>query len=232
MPVSNITTTSIGRPLHSLSARLFFYLSIRLFSRWPPVIVFMDAGTYLRSENVTYAILTERRVNIHRSATLDEGELIWISRIGMRAMALGSRWPSSVNGRGTKGGRESEGVTGSWWLEIGPGSRSNGCRACKHPSNDWPNRNLHNTWRSAARLLPSAALRREERPSVSVKPPNFLGLGSGQEFPVVIELSVSSVRDSTCWLAKLCKAACRTPDRPCRRYCLSTAAHADMHWRA
>lgn len=36
------------------------------------------------------------------------------------------------------------------------------------------------------------------RPSVSVKPPNFLGLGSGQEFPVVIELSVSSVRDSTC----------------------------------
>lgn len=35
-------------------------------------------------------------------------------------------------------------------------------------------------------------------PSVSVKPPNFLGLGSDQEFPVVIELSVSSVRDSTC----------------------------------
>ncbi|EZA49738.1 CUGBP Elav-like family member [Ooceraea biroi] len=35
-------------------------------------------------------------------------------------------------------------------------------------------------------------------PSVSVKPPNFPGLGSDQEFPVVIELSVSSVRDSTC----------------------------------
>ncbi|KYM80623.1 hypothetical protein ALC53_08961 [Atta colombica] len=79
-----------------------------------------------------------------------------------------------------------------------PCSRSNGCRACKHPSNDWPNRNLHNTWRSAACLLLSAALWREERPSVSVKPPNFLGLGSDQEFPVVIELSVSSVRDSTC----------------------------------
>ncbi|KYQ54089.1 CUGBP Elav-like family member 3 [Trachymyrmex zeteki] len=101
-----------------------------------------------------------------------------------------SRWPSSVNGSGMRG--LLEGITGSWWLEIGPGSRSNGCRACKHPSNDWPNRNLHNTWRSAARLLLSAALWGEERPSVSVKPPNFLGLGSDQEFPVVIELSGAS----------------------------------------
>ncbi|KYN10348.1 CUGBP Elav-like family member 4 [Trachymyrmex cornetzi] len=101
-----------------------------------------------------------------------------------------SRWPSSVNGRGARGWLV--GITGSWWLEIGPCSRSNGCRACKHPSNDWPNRNLHNTWRSAARLLLSAALWREERPSVSVKPPNFLGLGSDQEFPVVIELSGAS----------------------------------------
>ncbi|EGI58043.1 CUG-BP- and ETR-3-like factor 4 [Acromyrmex echinatior] len=97
-----------------------------------------------------------------------------------------SRWPSSVNGRGVRG--LLVGITGSWWLEIGPCSRSNGCRTCKHPSNDWPNRNLHNTWRSSINALLSC----------SVKPPNFLGLGSDQEFPVVIELSVSSVRDSTC----------------------------------
>jgi len=42
-----------------------------------------------------------------------------------------------------------------WWLKIGPGGRRDGCRACKHPGNDWPNRNLHNTWRSATRLSPS-----------------------------------------------------------------------------
>lgn len=119
------------------------------------------------------------------------------------------------------GGREG----GDWRLEIGPGSRSNGCRACKHPSNDWPNRNLHNTWRSATRL--SLRSPRRELPSVSVKPPNFLGLGSDQEFPVVIELSVSSVQDFTCWLAKLCKAACRTP-----RSSLSALLPIDRRWHA
>lgn len=59
-------------------------------------------------------------------------------------------------------------------------------------SNDRPNRNLHNTWRSVG------------HPPPLVKPPNFLSLGSWtQEFLVVIELSVSFGRDSTCWLAKV-----------------------------
>ncbi|KAK1137028.1 hypothetical protein K0M31_001556 [Melipona bicolor] len=34
-----------------------------------------------------------------------------------------------------------------------------------------------------------------ESPMASIKPPNFLSLGSEQEFPVVIELSVSFVRE-------------------------------------
>lgn len=49
-----------------------------------------------------------------------------------------------------------------------------------------------------ARFASFSAALGEERPSVSVKPPNFLGLGSDEEFPVVIELSVSFVQDSTC----------------------------------
>ncbi|KYM96202.1 CUGBP Elav-like family member 4, partial [Cyphomyrmex costatus] len=126
-----------------------------------------EALAAINSLHGSQTMPVKRRVNIHRSA-------------GRRGADMNIE------------DRDAEGITGSWWLEIGPGSRSNGCRACKHPSNDWPNRNLHNTWRSAARLLLSAALWREERPSVSVKPPNFLGLGSDQEFPVVIELSGAS----------------------------------------
>lgn len=61
----------------------------------------MDAGTYLRSENVTYAILTERRVNIHRSATLDEGgvDMNIEDRDARHGWAVDGRLPLTAEGR-------------------------------------------------------------------------------------------------------------------------------------
>lgn len=212
MPVSILRrvilhTTYVDRPPLFDRSSLFFYLAIHLFSRWPLVIVFTDAGAYLRSENVTYAILTERRVNIHRSATPDRREEVGCEDADMniedrdarrRGRTVDNRLPlTGVRGRRLTGWRSGRVAVAMAVVPANTPVMTGQTEICI-------------TLGEARLAFPSASPRRE-RPSVSVKPPNFLGLGSYQEFPVVIELSVSSVQDSTCWLAKLCKAACRTP---------------------
>lgn len=58
---------------------------------------------YLRSENVTYAILTERRVNIHRSATRG-ADMNIEDRDVRHGRAVDGRLPLTAEGR-RRGGR-------------------------------------------------------------------------------------------------------------------------------